>query len=494
MTAVATRQAPAAAPKESARIGRTLQRKCACGAPSRAEGECEACAEKRLQRKPLGGERSLARDHRGVTVPAIVDDVLRSPGRALDAATRAQMEARFGHDFGRVRIHTDAQADASARAVSAHAYTVGDHVVFASGERPRGPLLAHELTHVVQQRGAVGFAARSAAAHEAEADRAEHAFARGGQIGVTQASGLALARDETAPEPSAAERATRAEIGCDIRTLCQLRFSAAGVVDTERARRAYRSCNPGAGSVFLDPCLMPSFGAAPDPAARATPAPGPATAPGGSTATPSTTPPASGGGLSLPSTNIRFSLGPARFNIDLPASFSARLPVPFQGAERVVFALNASPSEFSFSITINAVPHVRIIARAAATPGGTGSAGLRVETTRTVCRAMDEATARSKLQAAGEKLRDAINAVQNPPPLAPDASQLERDFGPQKRLAEVVAGIAGVHSAIEAVRARCREVPVATFDFGVRGPLGTPDPSDRERGGSFIGGGVTLHF
>ena len=493
MTAVATRQALAAAPMEPARVGRTLQRKCACGAPSRAEGECEACAAKRMQRKALGGEQSVARDHRGVTVPSIVDDVLRSPGRALDAATRVQMEARFGHDFGRVRIHTDAQADVSARAVSAHAYAVGDDVVFASGRSPCGPLLAHELTHVLQQRGA-GFPTRSDGAHEAEADRAERAFARGGPIGVVQASGLALARDETAPEPSAAERATRAEIGCDIRTLCQLRFSAAGVVDAERVRRVYRSCNPGAGSVFLDPCLMPTVGAPPDPAARTTPAPAPSTTPGGSTPAPSTTPPGSSSGPSLPSTNIRFNLGPARFNIDLPTSFSARLPVPFRGAERVVFALNASPSEFSFSITINAVPHVRIIARAAATPGGTGSAGLRVETTRTVCRAMDEATARAKLQAAGEKLRDAINAVQNPPPLAPDASALERDFGPQKRLAEVVAGIAGVHSAIEAVRARCREVPVATFDFGVRGPLGTPDPSDRERGGSFIGGGVTLHF
>jgi hypothetical protein len=446
-----------------------------------------------MQRKPPGGERILARDHRGVTVPAIVDDVLRSPGRALDGATRAQMEARFGHDFARVRIHTDVQADESARAVSAHAYTVGDHVVFASGRTPRGPLLAHELAHVVQQRGA-GFAMRGDGPHEAEADGAGRAFARGEAIGVTHPSGLALARDETGPEPSAAERAMRAEIGCDIHTLCQLRFSAAGVVDAERVRRTYRSCHPSTGSVFLDPCLMPSFGAAPDSAAPAAPAPGPSTMPGGGTATPSTTPSGSGGGLSLPSTNIRFSLGPARFNIDLPATFSARLPVPFQGAERVVFALNASPSEFSFSITINAVPHVRIIARAAATPGGTGSAGLRVETTRTVCRAMDEATARARLQAAGEKLRDAIRAVQNPPPLAPDASELERDFGPQKRLAEVVAGIAGVHSAVEAARARCREVPVASFDFGVRGPLGTPDPSDRERGGSFIGGGVTLHF
>ena len=398
------------------------------------------------------------------------------------------MEARFGYDFGRVRIHADAQADASARAVGAHAYTVGDHIVFAAGRSPRGPLLAHELAHVVQQRGAA-FAARGEGAHEAEADRAERAFAHGRPIAVSHTSGLALARDETAPETGAAERATRAEIGCDIRTLCQLRFSAAGVVDADRVRRAYRTCHPGAGSVFLDPCLMPSVGAAP-----ATPAPGPSTAPGGSAATPSAPSRSPSGGLSLPSTNIRFSLGAARFNIDLPATLSARLPVPFQGAERVVFALNASPSEFSFSITINALPHVRIIARAAATPSGTGSAGLRVETTRTVCRAMDETSARTKLQAAGEKLRDAINAVQNPPPLAPDASQLERDFGPQRRLAEVVAAIAGVHSAIEAVRARCREVPVATFEFGARGPLGTPEPSERERGESFVGGSVTFHF
>src|SRR5262249_10225970 len=75
----------------------------------------------------------------------------------LGAATRAFMEARFGHDFSRVQVHTDAAAAAAARAVSALAYTVGSHVVFGAGQyAPRTSagrqLLAHELAHVLQQR------------------------------------------------------------------------------------------------------------------------------------------------------------------------------------------------------------------------------------------------------------------------------------------------------------------------------------------------------
>jgi hypothetical protein len=91
-------------------------------------------------------------------VPPVVDEVLRSPGQALDDTTRAAMQARFGFDFGQVRVHTDARAAASARAVNALAYTVGRDVVFAEGHYAPGTptgahLLAHELTHVVQQRG-----------------------------------------------------------------------------------------------------------------------------------------------------------------------------------------------------------------------------------------------------------------------------------------------------------------------------------------------------
>jgi len=82
--------------------------------------------------------------------------VLRSPGRPLDPATRAFMEPRFGHDFSRVRVHTDARAAESARAVNALAYTMGHDVVFDGGRYGTGTikerqLMVHELTHVVQQ-------------------------------------------------------------------------------------------------------------------------------------------------------------------------------------------------------------------------------------------------------------------------------------------------------------------------------------------------------
>jgi outer membrane protein OmpA-like peptidoglycan-associated protein len=79
-------------------------------------------------------------------------------GRALDAATRVGMEARFGRDFGHVRVHTGGAAASSARAVHASAFTVGSDIVFGAGRyAPDSPvgqrLIAHELTHIVQQGG-----------------------------------------------------------------------------------------------------------------------------------------------------------------------------------------------------------------------------------------------------------------------------------------------------------------------------------------------------
>lgn len=88
-----------------------------------------------------------------------VEKTLRSGGRPLDPTTRAAMEAGFSHDFSGVRVHTGADAVRSAEALRARAYTVGQHVAFGAGEyRPQHPegrrLLAHELSHVVQQRAA----------------------------------------------------------------------------------------------------------------------------------------------------------------------------------------------------------------------------------------------------------------------------------------------------------------------------------------------------
>jgi hypothetical protein len=90
--------------------------------------------------------------------PSPVKDVVGSGGgQPLDTPTRHFMESRFGSDFGDVRVHTDPKASESAKAVSAQAYTVGSDIVFQSGtyapETGAGKhMLAHELTHVVQQR------------------------------------------------------------------------------------------------------------------------------------------------------------------------------------------------------------------------------------------------------------------------------------------------------------------------------------------------------
>ncbi|MFH9136087.1 DUF4157 domain-containing protein [Streptomyces sp. NPDC017524] len=90
------------------------------------------------------------------TAPATVQrsavhSVLRSGGRPLDDATRGDMEARLGADFSDVRIHNDSAAKASAAEVGARAYTSGNHVVLGDGGTDKHTL-AHELTHVIQQR------------------------------------------------------------------------------------------------------------------------------------------------------------------------------------------------------------------------------------------------------------------------------------------------------------------------------------------------------
>jgi hypothetical protein len=132
-----------------------LQRACACGG-----GECPKCragqvsaGHTHLQTKPLraGGAGQ-------VSAPPIVHEVLSSPGGPLPATARAFFEPRFGHDFSGVRVHTDSRAAEAARSVRAKAFTVGRHTFFGEGqyspETERGrTLLAHELTHVVQQSG-----------------------------------------------------------------------------------------------------------------------------------------------------------------------------------------------------------------------------------------------------------------------------------------------------------------------------------------------------
>jgi hypothetical protein len=125
--------------------------------PTRLSRKCAACEEEEaqtLQTKRAG--RPLAATSEA---PDVVHDVLSSPGQPLDPGTRAFFEPRFGHDLSLVRVHTDAKSAQSARSVNALAYTVGNDVVFDTGQYTPAVsesrrLIAHELAHVVQQTGA----------------------------------------------------------------------------------------------------------------------------------------------------------------------------------------------------------------------------------------------------------------------------------------------------------------------------------------------------
>jgi hypothetical protein len=104
-------------------------------------------------------ERSAAPEAAASDTQTIIDEALRSPGRPLDARTRAYFEPRFGHDFSHVRVHADQRAADASRGVAARAFTLNEHILF--GDHQYAPdglagqhLLAHELAHTIQQRAA----------------------------------------------------------------------------------------------------------------------------------------------------------------------------------------------------------------------------------------------------------------------------------------------------------------------------------------------------
>jgi hypothetical protein len=201
-TAVAAKTSPSAI---SASLALPLQRKCACGASSNLAGSCSDCETKKLIGEPLqaklrvnepGDEyeqeadrvaeqvmrlpdvpldpettasRAAALVQRQVrgktagnqTAPPIIRNLLSSPGKPLDAATRAFFEPRFGYDFGNVRVHSGPAAYRSVRDVSANAYAIGCDIAFGEGQfAPESQvgmrLIAHELAHVVQAVGENG--------------------------------------------------------------------------------------------------------------------------------------------------------------------------------------------------------------------------------------------------------------------------------------------------------------------------------------------------
>jgi hypothetical protein len=137
------------------------------------------------------------------TAPAIVDEVLHTPGQPLESAARAFLEPRLGHNFSRVRVHDDARAAESARAVGARAYAVGQDIVFGAGQYAPATsdgrrLLVHELAHVIQQ-GAAAAPGNLAIADprdqvEQAAERAADRAAAGETITLPAATGQSGAR------------------------------------------------------------------------------------------------------------------------------------------------------------------------------------------------------------------------------------------------------------------------------------------------------------
>jgi hypothetical protein len=208
---------PAAKVSSSTSPVSVLRRKCSCGGNASAlTGQCGECSGKKLQKKLAVGsstdaselEADRMADHvmsrrtpgevesaplrvqrlsdgpatAGEAAPPSVDRALSAAGAPLQPDVRHDLEQRFGHDFSRVRVHTGAAADRSARDVGAFAYTVGQDIVFGAGQyAPRTSsgrrLLAHELAHTLQTRAVTG------------APSAGHVVRRRGRAGASKSKG-----------------------------------------------------------------------------------------------------------------------------------------------------------------------------------------------------------------------------------------------------------------------------------------------------------------
>jgi hypothetical protein len=215
MSAQAVAQTQAVAKPTITPVARgLLQRACACGQHTGSGGECEECKKKhqgmlrrtavnnssaisparKIQTKlainkpgdaheqeadriadqvmsaPAHGlnhhilpriQRLVGQSNAQIdTAPTSVDQALASPGQQMEPTLQQDMERRFGYDFSQVRVHCGTLAEQSARDINAHAYTVGNNIVFGAGRytpnNAKGKqLIAHELTHVVQQASGI---------------------------------------------------------------------------------------------------------------------------------------------------------------------------------------------------------------------------------------------------------------------------------------------------------------------------------------------------
>ena len=173
-------------PGDSSEAG-LMQRRCACGGAAGLSGECQECQSKQLTTQRQSGSQTAS-----LALPSMVDEVVHSVGEPLEGPTLSTMEARFGHDFSNVRVHVDERAEESARLLGASAYTLGNDIVFGTAmydpsSKEGTERLAHELTHVVQQRLSA-VQTSSSGTHESEARSIGASVASGQTARVTAAA------------------------------------------------------------------------------------------------------------------------------------------------------------------------------------------------------------------------------------------------------------------------------------------------------------------
>jgi hypothetical protein len=232
----------------AAAVVRTPDRELADAATARSVSEdriqrlCSRCRTRRRRGVPLNCdecEEEVQRKRASRPPAADIDvesaaAVTEEPGQPLGADTRTFFEERMGSDFSRVRIHTGPSADRAAASVHARAFTLGSDVVFRSGEyRPDTPagkrLLAHELTHVVQQGAA------PAHAHPPAAERADR----------TPQTGLARQTIQRQPFPG---QGMLPPGDCDWGTYLGLRGA---VLSAKTLVSSLGACAPGDSCLFL---------------------------------------------------------------------------------------------------------------------------------------------------------------------------------------------------------------------------------------------------
>jgi hypothetical protein len=244
---------------------------------------------------------------------------------------------------------------------------------------------------------------------------------------------------------------------------------------TVQAPTAYSTSAHGqiTAAIYKTPATMPFI-------MPSTPVPAPGKA----------TPGPAKGGSGLPNLSSLLTLKFGPLTVELPKSATLKLPVAITQAKSLVIELKAETSgTFSFSLTLDGVPHVRVSVKAGVSydkeKGATGSAGLQIEATRTVCSAANPDALRAKVTKAGEDLKKAMG-------------EFSAESDNSKKLlkaADIASALGDMYDAVDKSKEGCKQVPAVTVEFGAKGPLGggtETDPSKRTPGS--VGVTVTIPF